>query len=71
MLLYSTLKKCMLFLLFFFLEFGILHGIECPKFRLDPDSYSDEEHTISSINGALFITSTRKSILTVNIVLKE
>ncbi|XP_034490940.1 G-protein coupled receptor Mth2 isoform X2 [Drosophila innubila] len=41
-------------------EFGILHGIECPKFRLDPDSFSDEEHTISSVNGALFITSTRK-----------
>lgn len=41
-------------------EYGILHGLECPKFRLDPDSFYDEEHTISSINGALFITSTQK-----------
>ncbi|XP_051857927.1 probable G-protein coupled receptor Mth-like 3 isoform X1 [Drosophila albomicans] len=40
--------------------FGLLHGMECPKFRLDPDSFSDEEHTISSTNGSLFITSTSK-----------
>ncbi|KAH8377268.1 hypothetical protein KR093_004583 [Drosophila rubida] len=41
-------------------EFGLLHGMECQKFRLDPDSFSDEEHTISSTNGSLFIISTRE-----------
>ncbi|XP_032595168.2 G-protein coupled receptor Mth2 [Drosophila grimshawi] len=41
-------------------EFGILTGLECPKFRLDPDSFPDESHVISSTNGSLFITSTEK-----------
>ncbi|KAH8400495.1 hypothetical protein KR222_002156, partial [Zaprionus bogoriensis] len=41
-------------------EFGILSGLDCPKFRLDPDSFADEAHTISSINGSLVITSTKK-----------
>ncbi|XP_017835185.2 uncharacterized protein LOC108594498 [Drosophila busckii] len=41
-------------------EFGVLSGLDCPKFRLDPDSYSDESHIISSTNGSLFIASTNK-----------
>lgn len=35
-------------------------GLDCPKFRLDPDSFPEEAHTISSINGSLFVTSTKK-----------
>ncbi|EDW13548.2 uncharacterized protein LOC6578189 isoform X2 [Drosophila mojavensis] len=40
--------------------FGVLTGLECPKFRLDPESFSDEFHVISSTTGSLLITSTNK-----------
>lgn len=38
----------------------MLSGLDCPKFRLDPDSFPEEAHTISSINGSLLVTSTKK-----------
>ncbi|KAH8287850.1 hypothetical protein KR018_002673 [Drosophila ironensis] len=41
-------------------EFGILHGQHCQKFRLDPDNFPDDSHTISPINGDLIIQNTRK-----------
>ncbi|KAH8329467.1 hypothetical protein KR074_011305 [Drosophila pseudoananassae] len=41
-------------------EFGILHGQDCQKFRLDPDNFPDDSHTISSSNGSLIIQNTRK-----------
>lgn len=34
--------------------------MDCPKFRLDPDSFPEEAHTISSTNGSLVITSNKK-----------
>ncbi|XP_032289179.1 uncharacterized protein mthl15 isoform X2 [Drosophila virilis] len=41
-------------------EFGVLTGLECSKFRLDPESFADESHVISSTTGSLLISSTSK-----------
>ncbi|XP_017025707.1 uncharacterized protein mthl15 isoform X3 [Drosophila kikkawai] len=41
-------------------EFGILHRLQCQKFRLDPDNFPDDAHTINSSDGSLIIQNTRK-----------
>ncbi|KAH8410611.1 hypothetical protein KR009_006638 [Drosophila setifemur] len=41
-------------------EFGILYGQDCQKFRLDPDNFADDAHTISTSNGSLIIQNTQK-----------
>ncbi|XP_075151549.1 methuselah-like 15 [Haematobia irritans] len=40
--------------------FGILRSLDCRKYRLDPDVYADEAHTISDRDGSLFVAATRK-----------
>ncbi|XP_016982559.2 probable G-protein coupled receptor Mth-like 3 isoform X1 [Drosophila rhopaloa] len=41
-------------------DFGIVHGLQCQKFRLDPDNFPDDAHTISSSNASLIIQNTLK-----------
>ncbi|XP_068148312.1 probable G-protein coupled receptor Mth-like 12 [Drosophila tropicalis] len=41
--------------------FGVLRGLDCPKFRLDPDSFLDEAHIINASDGSLIIRSTKKT----------
>ncbi|XP_017075890.2 probable G-protein coupled receptor Mth-like 3 isoform X1 [Drosophila eugracilis] len=41
-------------------DFGIIHGLQCQKFRLDPDNFPDDGHIISSSNGSLIILNTLK-----------
>lgn len=40
--------------------FGILRSLDCLKYRLDPDSYADEAHTISERDGSLYVMATKK-----------
>ncbi|XP_037817401.1 G-protein coupled receptor Mth2 [Lucilia sericata] len=40
--------------------FGILRSLDCLKYRLDPDAYSDEAHTISERDGSLYVMATKK-----------
>ncbi|XP_013109639.2 G-protein coupled receptor Mth2 [Stomoxys calcitrans] len=40
--------------------FGVLRSLDCSKYRLDPDAYADEAHTISERDGSLFVAATRK-----------
>ncbi|EDX04478.1 GD22291 [Drosophila simulans] len=42
-------------------DFGIVHGLQCPKFRLDPDNFPDDSHTINASNGSLIIHNTFKT----------
>nr|NP_723537.2 methuselah-like 15, isoform D [Drosophila melanogaster]AAN10726.2 methuselah-like 15, isoform D [Drosophila melanogaster] len=42
-------------------DFGIVHGLQCPKFRLDPDNFPDDSHTINPSNGSLIIHNTFKT----------
>ncbi|XP_036678405.3 probable G-protein coupled receptor Mth-like 3 isoform X1 [Drosophila suzukii] len=42
------------------LDFGLVHGLQCQKFRLDPDNFPDDSHTISPSNGSLIIHNTSK-----------
>ncbi|XP_037708315.1 probable G-protein coupled receptor Mth-like 3 isoform X1 [Drosophila subpulchrella] len=41
-------------------DFGLVHGLQCQKFRLDPDNFPDDAHTISASNGSLIIHNTSK-----------
>ncbi|KNC31064.1 hypothetical protein FF38_09936 [Lucilia cuprina] len=43
-----------------FILFGILRSLDCLKYRLDPDAYSDEAHTISERDGSLYVMATKK-----------
>lgn len=40
--------------------FGIWRGLECRKYRLDPDTYEDEIHTININDGSILINSSKK-----------
>ncbi|XP_017464780.1 PREDICTED: G-protein coupled receptor Mth2 isoform X2 [Rhagoletis zephyria] len=37
--------------------FGILRGLDCKKFLLNPDLYSADAHTINSNDGSLFVAN--------------
>ncbi|TMW42771.1 hypothetical protein DOY81_012149, partial [Sarcophaga bullata] len=40
--------------------FGVLRSLDCLKYRLNPDFYSDDAHTISNTDGSLYMIATRK-----------
>ncbi|XP_061390516.1 uncharacterized protein LOC133325812 [Musca vetustissima] len=40
--------------------FGVLRSLDCLKYRLDPEAYADEAHTISERDGSLLVASTKK-----------
>lgn len=40
--------------------FGVLRSLDCRKYRLDPEAYADEAHTISERDGSLLVASTKK-----------
>lgn len=39
--------------------FGLWRGLECRKYRLDPDTYEDEVHEINVNDGSIWIASTQ------------
>lgn len=53
-------SECSFYCLNTFIEFGIWRGLECRKYRLDPDAYPDDAHTISTKNGSVFVNSSQK-----------
>lgn len=40
--------------------FGLWRGLECRKYRLDPDIYEDEVHEINVYDGSILIASSQK-----------
>ncbi|XP_067621596.1 G-protein coupled receptor Mth2 isoform X2 [Eurosta solidaginis] len=41
--------------------FGILRGLDCQKFLLNPDLYSSDSHTINSNDGSLYVAANTKN----------
>lgn len=44
-----------------FSVFGILRGLDCQRFLLNPDLYSSDAHLINTNDGSLYVAASTKN----------